>query len=53
MEQMLPDNARFMYAAYVIVGLAYFGYALVLWRRNTHIKKRLRELSFSDSSHLE
>ena len=34
-----PDNAVYMWVAYSIVCLVYFGYVLVLWRRMRRVGK--------------
>lgn len=43
MQPMTPDNGLYMHIAYAIVCIAYFGYALVLWRRNVKLRERARQ----------
>ena len=44
MQPMTPDNGFYMRAAYAVVCIVYFGYALLLWRRNVRVRERLRHL---------
>lgn len=37
---MPPDNAGYMYAAYVAAGVIYVGYALSLWWRARNLAAR-------------
>ena len=36
-----PDNSAYMYAAYTIVCVVYFGYVLILWRRTSATRRRI------------
>ena len=42
-----PDNGMYMRAAYVIVCFFYFGYSLLLWRRNASLRERARKLGMT------
>ena len=41
MQPFTPDNGMYMRIAYVIVCVAYFGYALLLWRRNVRLREQV------------
>lgn len=38
---MMPSNAGYYHAAYIIVAVAYGGYALSLWRRRRRVRDEL------------
>ena len=42
-----PDNSGYMHAAYGIISVVYFGYALLLWRRNVKLRARARQLGMN------
>ena len=39
----MPDNASFMYAAYVAAAVVYLGYAAALLRRRARVRAALRQ----------
>ena len=44
MQPTTPDNAVYMRIAYAIICAVYFGYALLLWRRNARLRARAKQL---------
>lgn len=36
----MPDNSRYMVAAYVAAAALYLGYALMLWWRTKELKRK-------------
>ena len=41
---MPPDNAGYMYGAYIVAAAVYGLYSMGLWRRRRRVRDRLRQL---------
>jgi hypothetical protein len=50
---MPPENAGYMYAAYVAAGIIYAGYALSIWWRFRAVARRYQRDSGAPTAHVD
>jgi hypothetical protein len=50
MQPVTPDNGLYMRIAYAAAFIVYFGYALLLWRRNGKLRERARNPGASNAT---